>query len=519
VLIIGAGATGTGLARDLALRGVHCIVAEQTDVNAGASGSNHGLLHSGARYVSSDSETARECHEENVLLKHLASHCIEDTGGLFVAVEGDDETYIADFPHLCRRCGLPHEQIDVKDARELEPALSDKLIAAFNVADATVDPFKLSLENLSHAQRLGAVFVPDAKVVSFTKVKNRITKVHLIRKKTGRTIIVYPEQIVNATGAWAGEVAALAGASVELIYSKGSLLVSYSRIAQRVINRLHLPADGDILVPGGTVSLLGTTSVRVDNLKDIRPTIAEIDRIVTRASHMIPVLESTRYTRAYAGVRPLIECNAGSDDRYVSRGFVLLDHSEEGVENFVTISGGKLTTYRLMAEKTADLVCDRLGNSTPCRTGIEPLPADPAVQWTVPGHAPRLLFGNHRPNDPVICECELVPEGALDQILDSMHRQMIDPSIRSASVRSRMGKGPCQGAFCGLRMAAHMYNRKSLHSDQGLEQLRTFFNERWKGQRPVLWNGQLIQVELSEAMHCGFLGLELDSLPDSERNS
>jgi glycerol-3-phosphate dehydrogenase len=127
------------------------------------------------------------------------------------------------------------------------------------------------------------------------------------------------------------------------------------------------------------------------------------------------------------------------------------------------------------------------------------------------------LFENHRPNDPVICECELVPQSALDQILDSMRRQTIDPSIRSVSVRSRMGKGPCQGAFCGLRMAAHMYDRKSLRSDQGLDQLRLFFNERWKGQRPVLWDGQLVQVELSEAMHCGFLGLELDDPPDSER--
>lgn len=517
VLIIGAGATGTGLARDLALRGVHCIIAEQADVNAGASGSNHGLLHSGARYVSGDPETAKECHNENILLKHLAPHCIEDTGGLFVAVEGDDETYIADFPHLCNRCGLPYEEIDVKDAREQEPALSEKTIVVYKVLDATLDPFKLSLENLSHAQQLGAVFMPDAKIVSFKSVKNRITEARLYRKKTGQTVIVYPEQVVSASGAWAGKVAALAGASVEIIYSKGSLLVSYSRITERVINRLHLPADGDILVPGGTVSLLGTTSVRIDSLEDIRPTIAEIDRIVTQASYMIPVLASTRYTRAYAGVRPLIEYKAGSDDRTVSRGFSLLDHSEAGLENFVTISGGKLTTYRLMAEKTADLVCDRLGVSTLCRTRTEPLPADPVVQWTVPGLAPRLSFENYLPGDIVICECEMVPRSALDHILDSMTRQNIEPSIRAVTVRSRMGKGPCQGAFCGLRMAAHMYDRETLRSDQGLDQLRSFFNERWKGQHPVLWGGQLIQVELSEAIHCGFLGLELDNISDSER--
>ena len=97
VLIIGGGATGTGLARDLALRGVDCILVEKRDINAGASGGNHGLLHSGARYIASDPAAAVECQQEGQLLKKLAPHCVEQTGGLFVAIQGDDENYIADF--------------------------------------------------------------------------------------------------------------------------------------------------------------------------------------------------------------------------------------------------------------------------------------------------------------------------------------------------------------------------------------------------------------------------------------
>ncbi|NIP28462.1 MAG: FAD-dependent oxidoreductase, partial [Phycisphaerae bacterium] len=109
VLIIGGGATGTGIARDLALRGVKCILVEKGDINAGTSGANHGLLHSGARYVSSDQGSAIECREEAALLKKLAPQCIEDCGGLFVAVQGDDEKYVADFPHLCAQCEIPVE--------------------------------------------------------------------------------------------------------------------------------------------------------------------------------------------------------------------------------------------------------------------------------------------------------------------------------------------------------------------------------------------------------------------------
>ena len=145
------------------------FLVEQGDINAGASGANHGLLHSGARYVSADPGSARECREEGELLKQLAPHCIEDTGGLFVAVEGDDEKYVADFPHLCDRCEIPVQELDVRAARELEPALSDKLIAAYSVKDASVDPFKLSMENISQAQTLGSTLLRFTKVVGFER--------------------------------------------------------------------------------------------------------------------------------------------------------------------------------------------------------------------------------------------------------------------------------------------------------------------------------------------------------------
>ena len=80
VLIIGGGITGTAIARDLALRGVHSILIDRSHINAGASGANHGVLHSGARYIASDPESSRECKEENELLKKIAPHCIENTG-------------------------------------------------------------------------------------------------------------------------------------------------------------------------------------------------------------------------------------------------------------------------------------------------------------------------------------------------------------------------------------------------------------------------------------------------------
>jgi len=509
VLIIGGGAAGTGIARDLVLRGVQCILVEKGDINAGASGANHGLLHSGARYVSTDQEVAKECREEGERLKVLAPHCIENAGGLFVAVEGDDDKYIADFPHLCSKCGIPVRELDVKETRELEPALSKKIIAAYMVEDAAIDPFKLSLENISQAKELGTTLFLHTKVAGFKKTSGRIQNISLLNIQTGEETVVEAEQVVNATGAWANEVAALAGVSIHMFYSQGSILITDSRLTKHVVNRLHLPSDGDILAPGGTVSILGTTSVRIDSPDNTRPTFGEMDLIVNEGSAMIPTLENTRYIRAYAGVRALLGTQNDIDDRSSSRGFTLLDHERDGLNNFITITGGKLTTYRLMAEKAADLVCQRLGNQNPCLTRTQPLPSTNAGKWTEPGLGAKQWLKQDDPEDLVICECQMLPKSVIDSVLEADGGQNGVPSLMTIGLRSRIGKGPCQGTFCGARVIAHLYDKGKLHSDQGLTNLREFLRERWMGERPVLWNGQLIQAELKEALYCGFLGLEI----------
>jgi glycerol-3-phosphate dehydrogenase len=509
VLIIGGGVTGAGLARDLALRGVHCIIVEQQDFNAGASGGNHGLLHSGARYVSSDPDTACECHQESERLKRLAPQCVEETGGLFVAVEGDDEAYIADFPQMCRDCGIRTTMLAPEAVQAMEPALSPKLIAAYQVADASIDPFKLTLDNISHAQDHGTVFRQQCRVVAFARQRNRIKQVKLVDTLSGQPLTIRAEQVVNAGGAWAGEVAALAGIDLPMVYSKGSLLVTHGRITQQVINRLRHPTDGDILVPGGTVSILGTTSVRIAHLKAIAPTIEEVDLIIDEGAAMLPVLEDVRYIRAYAGIRPLTHSTEAHDDRSVSRGFVLVDHARQGVNNFTTITGGKLTTYRVMAEKTADLICSKLGVTAPCRTNTEALPASAAGKWTEPGLAPRTWLHNRDPQDLLLCECEMVSQSTVDSIIRSIRDQNGRPSLKAIGLRSRLGKGPCQGAFCGLRAMAYLYDQQQYTGTAGMADLKAFLSARWRGQKPLMWGMPLVQAELQEAVHCGLLGLEL----------
>ena len=509
VLIIGGGVTGSGLARDLALRGVRCLLVEKQDVNAGASGGNHGLLHSGARYILSDPSSASECRDEGAILKRLAPQCVEETGGLFVAVQGDEETYIADFADRCRRCGIDAISVDPKDALEMEPALSADTIAAFAVEDASIDPFKLSLDNLAQAGSLGSSLLLHHKVVGFVQRNGHIEAVRLMDRRHGNEVHVYADQIVNASGAWAGEVAALAGARINMVYSQGSLIISQMRLGERVLNRLRKPADADILMPAGTVSIFGTTSKRIDAPDQCRPTTAEIDAMIDDGLAMVPKLADTRYIRAYAGVRPLVRSGSGSDDRAVSRGFSLLDHEADGLDNFITITGGKLTTYRLMAEKTADLVCRRLGNTSPCRTTVDALPASNEARYTEPGLTPKMWFKKKDASDLLLCECEMVPTSVFNEIVASLSTNGHRPGLREMGQRSRVGKGPCQGSFCSLRMAAHMYNEGMLSGSEGVGELKDFLNERWRGMQPLLWGPAVSQAELQEALHCGLLGLDV----------
>lgn len=509
VLIIGGGATGAGLARDLALRNVPSVLVEKKDINAGASGGNHGLLHSGARYIGTDPAAARECRREGRLLKKMAAECIEDVGGLFVAAPGDDENYVADFPNKCAECEIQVQPVDIAEARELEPSLSANLIAAYAVEDASLDPFRLSYNNVAQAAALGADIRIYSRVTGMDVSGRRIISVRVRDEVREQEEIFHPEIVVNATGAWADHVAAMVGAHIDMILSKGALLVTPRRLASRVINRLRKASDSDILVPGGTVSILGTTSIRVDDPDDIHPEIHEIDEIIREGAVMVPELETLRYIRAYCGVRPLVRSGEEDYDRDVSRGYYLIDHAADGIDNFITITGGKLTTYRLMAEMTADLVCHRLGVTAPCLTRTEPLPDHSAARWTEPGASAREAFRRKDASDLNICDCEMVPVGVVDDLIRTVRRQKEAVGMVDIQHRSRLGKGSCQGTFCSQRLVAHLYDSGTYQGEEGLPHIKEFVQERWRGQHPVLWDLHMAQADLQEAIQCGLLNLEL----------
>jgi len=381
VLVVGGGATGTGVARDLALRGVDVTLVDRGGFSSGTSGRSHGVLHSGARYAESDPPGAEECIEENRILRSIAGDCVRETGGLFVGLSGDDPDYFEEKLAACEAVGIEAERLTPAAARERAPGLSADVERAMAVPDGVVFPSRLCAANAADAEAHGGTVRPHAPLEGLTVDDGRVTAATL-----GGTVdgTVGVDHVVNATGAWAGEVAAMAGVDVEMAPARGVMVaVEHDALADGpVLNRCRTPDDGDIVVPHGDQVVLGTTSVPVDDPEVYERADWEVERSIEECAAMLPPVAEAPVARSWWGVRPLYEPDeAGEDRRDISRGFFLLDHADDGVDDLLSVVGGKLTTYRRMAEAAADRVCDRLGVDADCRTADRKLPgADDAAE-------------------------------------------------------------------------------------------------------------------------------------------
>jgi glycerol-3-phosphate dehydrogenase len=167
----------------------------------------------------------------------------------------------------------------------------------------------------------------------------------------------------------------MADVTVEMAPSRGVMIsVEYDRLGP-ALNRCRDPDDGDIVVPHDDEVVLGTTSVPVSDPDDYEEADWEIETSVQECAAMLPPVADAPTVRTWWGVRPLYAPDeAATNRRGISRGFSALDHAADGVDNFTSIVGGKLTTYRQMAEAVSDLVCDRLGVDAECETATRPLP-------------------------------------------------------------------------------------------------------------------------------------------------
>lgn len=528
VIIIGGGATGAGTARDCSRRGLRVLLVERFDISTGATGRNHGLLHSGARYAVTDKESAEECIKENMILRKIASHCVEETDGLFLTLPEDDINFQAKFVDACRQAGIRADVIDPKEALRIEPSANPDIIGAVRVPDGAVDPFRLTASNIMDAKLHGASVLTYHEVTELIREQDHIAGIKVLDHKTNETKSYYGSVVVNAGGIWGHNIAKLAGININMLPAKGALLIFGHRVNNIVLNRCRKPADADILVPGDTICLIGTTSSKVpyEEVDNMYVTPEEVDLLLREGEKLSPLLAQTRILRAYAGVRPLVASDDDPSGRNVSRGIVLLDHAKrDGLEGFITITGGKLMTYRLMSEWTTDLVCKKLNVSAACTTATEKLPGSrenaeetskkiisiPVAQRnsTINRHGDMAdKFSENTPLDnSLICECEEVSVGEAKYAMNELDvNNLVD--LRR---RTRVGMGTCQGELCACRAAGLMSNMKKSCTKRAKADLSSFLNERWKGMAPIAWGDTLRESEYTAWIYEGVCGLTSSS--------
>jgi glycerol-3-phosphate dehydrogenase len=370
VLIVGGGGTGGALAHDLALRGLRVTLVERGEFTSGTTGRHHGLLHSGARYAVNDQESAIECIEENQLLRRIAAGSFEENDGLFVGITDDDMAYLPGFLEGCEATGIPTQVLEPQDALRLEPLLNPDLKVAVRVPDATMDAMRMPLRFFATARANGADLLSWVDVIDLDIAGGVVSGARVRDLVTGRETHIGADIVVNATGPWSEQVARMAGVDVPIRPSPGVMLALDGRLCNMVVNRLHASGDGDIVVPQRALSIVGTSSWVVEDPDDLGVPDDHVRRMVDEGSLLVPAVRDAPFRAAWSAARPLIGPEDDADSgRELSRTFKTIDHAvDDGVQGFVTITGGKGTTLRGMAEVCADVVCGKLGIEVACAT-------------------------------------------------------------------------------------------------------------------------------------------------------
>jgi len=392
VLIIGGGITGAGIARDAASRGFRTALIDKADFGAGTSSHSSRLIHGGIRYLEQGAFRLvfEASHERRVLLT-IAPHLVRPLAFLFPVYRGGRipawklraGMWLYDLLSAFRNVRW-HRWLRAKKVRRVEPGLRDRgLIGAALYYDAQTDDARLVIATVRSAMRAGALAANYVETTGLLKADGRIRAAVVRDALTGETATIRAQVVVNATGPWSDQLRRLDDplAPAILRLTKGAhVTVARRRLANEHAVTLFSPIDGRVMfvLPWGDLSYIGTTDTDADASPDaLRVTPADVTYLLRSANAAFPDahLAPNDVVSAWVGLRPLLREDHASPSQ-VSREHKVFE-SEHGL---ISIAGGKLTTYRVMARDVVDRVAARLhaldGRPLPPRapTGQLPLP-------------------------------------------------------------------------------------------------------------------------------------------------
>jgi len=421
VVVIGGGITGGGVALDAASRGYSVALVEQADFASGTSSRSSKLVHGGLRYLQSfDLGLVREALLERQLMVKLAPHLVAPLALVVPAFDGARPDRLMGIglnmydvmaaPPLRARARTArrgageagesdwsparHRVISGQEVSALLPALSSRNpTGGYLFYDCQTDDARLVLTVLGEAERFGAICANRLQVTELGPDAGPGAGVTVLDREGGGEFFVRAANVVNATGVWADRL------RPEELYSEAEVpRIAPSRGTHIIIRHDDLPLTAGAVVPVGDGrsifalpwlgrSLIGTTDNNYDgDIGHVQPSSEDVDYLLAAVNEFFGAqLGRPDVTGAYAGVRPLISSGDSRKSVDISRKAELYETSS----GLITITGGKLTTWRRMAKLAVDRLVERDGRRAPCRTEEIPLgaAADAADLHPVPGVA------------------------------------------------------------------------------------------------------------------------------------
>jgi glycerol-3-phosphate dehydrogenase len=542
VIVIGGGVNGTGVARDVALRGLSVALFERNDIAFGASGNSSGMIHGGPRYLTYDPNVTYTSCLDSGFIQRIAPHLLFRIPFLVpiqkarypsaIALAGYDAVFSIYDKYQPLKRGKPHVRLTTEEMRKLEPGLIAEAVGGVAFDEWGIDGARLCIGNVVDAIERGASVRVHTTVTEIMRGEGgRATGVGWHDRLTGETGKTTGKLVVNATGAWAPLTATLAGLgekAARIRPGKGIHVFLDRRLTNYAVVATAIDGRQVFLLPWQNMSVLGTTDDDYyGNLDEVVATGDEVRYLIQAVARVFPAVRSARAIGTWGGVRPTLFAWGKNEDA-LSRDHRIVDHEEHGVDGLFSMIGGKLASYRIFAQEMSDVIAARLGVNAEPRTHVSPLPGgDESIDpielqrggWVAPMTAVRLEYRHgsrarriveriaRNPREArVVCECEPVCEAEVRYVVDNELAATVDDVSR----RTRLGLGSCGGMRCAARCGAIVAEMRGRSPESGRRDALSFLEAAAKRRIAAVGPEQARQEALALATHRAALGTGRD---------
>jgi glycerol-3-phosphate dehydrogenase len=551
VVVVGGGVNGTGVARDLSLRGLKVVLFERNDLAFGASGNSSGMIHGGVRYLSKAPHVTETSCRDSGYIQQIAPHLLFRLPFLMPVADGARQRVLFelidayfraydDYQHL-KRSHL-HCRLSASDLAQLEPGIVGSFVGGISFDEWGIDGARLCVLNALDAADHGAQVHVHTDVESVRRAPGNGRERYVVEAREsarygreGRRIRVRARVVVNATGAWSTITAALEDlpqARVRVRPGKGIHIVLDRRVVNYGVLSEAIDGRQIFIYPWENVSVVGTTDDDYyGDLDDVVATSEEVRYLVQGIARVFPAVRDARPIGTYAGARATLYAYGPNEDA-LSREHEIVDHARDGAPGVYSLIGGKLASYRLFAQEASDLVASRdFGSNVPCTTHSRALPGGDRVpdalalagaHEVTPVAARRLVFRHgviagrileRIQRDPaesdVVCPCEPVLEAEVRHVVCEEWAHDVEDVAR----RTRLGLGACGGMRCAARCGQIVAEERGLSPAQGRAMARAFLVKQARTRVVALSPTQARQEALTLAQVRASLGEPADGGP------